>query len=191
MLRLLCIRHAESTHNAAGLWQGQADPALSERGRAQARRLAARLRGAGLTAIASSDLARARETAELLAEPLGLAPVLFPALRERDVGAWSGRSHAEIARRWPDDYARFRAGDRSLRPGGGEADDALAARVRGALDALRARWPEGRLAVVTHLGVLRCWIPELQLENAGTLWLDPDALGGPPPSRAARRAGPL
>jgi broad specificity phosphatase PhoE len=97
MQALLCIRHAQSTMNAAGLWQGQADPPLSREGRDQARALALRLVGESLSLLVASDLARASETAEIAAHHLGITTRLEPGLRELDVGDWSGLSHQEIA----------------------------------------------------------------------------------------------
>ncbi len=157
--------------NAAGLWQGQADPPLSARGRLQARRLGRALSGTGLAALVSSDLARARETAEILGEALGLVPEPRLDLREMDVGTWSGLSHAEIARRWPEDYARFRAGCLDIRAGGGESRRELFARVRRALAEVVARHPSGRAAVVSHRGALRAIAPELALGNAEARWV--------------------
>jgi len=177
-MRLLCIRHAESTMNAAGLWQGQADPPLSRLGRGQARALAQRLaecgEARGLAALVTSDLRRALQTAEIVGARLALRPLPLPALRERDVGAWSGRSRAQIAARWPGDLRRFRA-DEELRPGGGESRAEFQARLRAALARLArlAAQRDGRpVAVVTHLGVLRALRPAASLGNAESLWLD-------------------
>src|SRR3954452_11777953 len=81
MARLLLVRHGQSEWNAVGRWQGQADPPLTELGRAQAR-AAARAIGE-LDAVFSSDLRRARETAEVIAECIGVGPVISDAgLRE-------------------------------------------------------------------------------------------------------------
>lgn len=176
--------------NAAGLWQGRADPPLSSAGRDQARALAARLAPVGLIALVSSDLRRARETAEELGAVLGLPVGLLTDLREMDVGVWSGLAHAEIAARWPAELARFRSGCETLRPGGGESRRALRVRVAAALATVRERHPEGRVGVVTHLGVLRSLVPGLVLPNAGTFWL------GESPTASARasavsRAAPV
>jgi probable phosphoglycerate mutase len=187
--RLLCIRHAQSTWNALGRWQGQADPPLSDAGREAARALALRLadEARGCTALLTSDLRRARETAEILGAAWALAPEPWPALREADVGAWSGHRHAEIEARWPDEYRRFRAGDLELRPGGGESRRALRARALAALRAMEARFGAGPVALVTHRGFLSALAPGLALENAGTLWLDSAALREP--ARAAAAEG--
>lgn len=100
MTRLLLIRHGQSEWNADGRWQGQADPPLTDLGRAQARH-AARSLGV-VDAIVASDLQRAAETAAIIAEELGVGPlVLEPGLRERDAGEWSGLTRAEIERDWP------------------------------------------------------------------------------------------
>ncbi|UCE85487.1 MAG: histidine phosphatase family protein, partial [Deltaproteobacteria bacterium] len=109
----LLIRHGQSTWNAAGRWQGQGDPPLSDAGRRQARALAGALAAARarFDALLSSDLARARETAAILGEALSLEPEIEPRLRERNVGSWSGRTRREIERSWPEELARVRAGD--------------------------------------------------------------------------------
>lgn len=184
----LAVRHAQSVWNAQGRVQGQADPPLSEAGRAQAAALADTLAGAGLEAVVASDLRRARETAEALAARLALPVETEPALRERDFGAWSGLTHAQIAARWPLAWARWRAGDPGLRPGGGESRRALAARVAAAMAALRARHGGRRLALVTHMGVLRALVPGARLGNTGTLWLDPGTLASAAGSQDARPA---
>jgi probable phosphoglycerate mutase len=171
MAALWFVRHGQSTWNAAGRWQGQADPPLSALGRAQAERLADRLAGAGVALLAASDLARARETAEILGARLGLVPRFDPALREHDVGAWSGLTRAEIERRWPEQLARFLGGDLALRPGGGESRLALRARVRSALVRLEASAP-GPVAVVSHLGVLRALAPAAHVAPGELLLLD-------------------
>lgn len=167
--RLLLVRHAESEWNAQGRWQGQADPGLSARGREQARALAAALAAEALDVLIASDLARAAETARIVADVLGLEPCFDRRLREHDVGAWSGLTHAEIASRWPEDYARFRSGDADLRFGGGESRRELAARVARAAVELAAEHPGRRLAFVTHGGWIRALVPGVLLGNAG-IW---------------------
>ncbi|HYB12258.1 MAG TPA: histidine phosphatase family protein [Myxococcota bacterium] len=159
-------RHAESTWNAEGRWQGQADPPLSRRGQHQAKALAEHLTARGVHRLVASDLERAAQTARVAGLRLGVAPRLEPRLRERDVGTWSGCTHAEIARRFSDELARLRAGDPELRPGGGESFRELEARVR-AVFAEIAAWPDAEeIAVITHLGVIRVLEPHVQVEPA-------------------------
>jgi len=182
--RLLCIRHAESTWNALGRWQGQADPPLSRTGRRAAEALAEQLQQevSACAALVTSDLVRARQTAGILGRRAALEPEPWPALREADIGSWSGRVSAEIERLWPEDYRRFRAGDPELQPGGGESRRALRARALAAVRALEQRFAGEPVVVVTHLGWLRSLSPGLELANAGTLWLDSRALDDAEPS---------
>ena len=100
MTRVLLIRHGQSEWNADGRWQGQADPPLTDLGRHQALHAARNL--GTVDAIVASDLQRASETALIIAEALGVGPVVLePGLRERDAGEWSGLTRAEIERDWP------------------------------------------------------------------------------------------
>lgn len=175
MARLLLLRHGQSTWNAEGRWQGWADPPLSEAGEAQSVAVAGLVAGAGIAAVVASDLRRAQRTAAVVADVLGVGPVeVDPALRERDVGAWSGLTGEEIATRWPDALAAWRAG-RLDGPPGGESDADLAARVFCALDLL-ARRPEPVILVVTHGGVIslverRLGVAHTRTANGAGRWL--------------------
>ncbi len=147
MTRMLLARHGQSEWNALGRWQGQADPPLSTLGRRQARAAADRL--GTVDAIVSSDLDRALTTAAIIAEALGVGPVLVePRLRERSAGEWSGLTRAEIEEGWPGYLAEHR------RPPGFEPDASLLERTRAALDDLEAANPGAELLVVTHGGVV-------------------------------------
>ena len=95
MTTLLLVRHGETDWNAEGRLQGHTDRPLSDYGRGQARGLAEELEGEELEAIYASDLARARETAEIVGERLGLPVVLDPDLREKDWGTWEGLTAVE------------------------------------------------------------------------------------------------
>lgn len=154
MTRLLLVRHAESEWNAVGRWQGQADPGLSERGRLEARTAAATLIGA-VEHIVSSDLRRAAQTAEIIAAELDLEPVeRDSALREIDVGRWSGFTSREIEERWPGDLDRWRRGEPVNN--GGEDRSVFLERIVASVSAHAAR-DGGPVLVVTHgaaIGVL-------------------------------------
>src|SRR5207248_4500884 len=89
--RLLLVRHGESTWNAARRIQGQLDPPLSERGFGQAREVAARLRGHPLVGFYASDLCRCWQTAEPIAEAVGMQPGAETGLREVMLGDWEGK----------------------------------------------------------------------------------------------------
>jgi probable phosphoglycerate mutase len=151
MVRLLLVRHGESTWNAQSRWQGQADPPLSPLGERQAEEAAERVAEiATITAVWTSDLARAQRTAELIASRLGVERVRTePRLRERDVGSWSGLTRDEIEDRWPGYLAARRA------PPDFEGDTELLARTRAGLLAAVDGSRSGDVLVVTHGGVVR------------------------------------
>jgi broad specificity phosphatase PhoE len=161
------IRHAESEWNALGRWQGQADPALSARGREQAAALAARCAAERFDLLVASDLCRARETAIVLGRALGLDPRFDARLRERNIGTWAGMTSAEIAASWPQELARVRRRDRTVRPGGGESMHEVAARARGFFRELAQDGGPARIAIVAHGGVIRSLCDEVgPLANA-------------------------
>jgi len=154
--RLLLLRHAESTWNVAGLWQGQADPPLSESGVKSASALVASLESYDFRLVCSSDLARARQTAEILARGLSLKPPLVDArLRERDVGRWAGLTDAEIERGWPGKLAEWRIDDDYMPAGGGEDSAVVASRATACLDEMLAVADGNRLLAVSHAGTIR------------------------------------
>jgi probable phosphoglycerate mutase len=163
----LLVRHAESTWNAAGRWQGQADPPLSDRGRQQAAQLARDLAVEPVDCVIASDLARASDTAAILAEVWGLSARLDPRLRELDVGAWAGLTREQIASRTVAALERFESGVPDARPGGGESRLELRWRVRTAAAEIAAAHPGEQVALVTHLGAVRALCPGTELPNAG------------------------
>jgi broad specificity phosphatase PhoE len=101
MTWMLLARHGETDWNREGRWQGQANVTLNDRGREQARELAKRLASERFDIIYASDLARAHETALIVAEGKRMSVVTDPALREIDVGSWSGLTPDQIAGRFP------------------------------------------------------------------------------------------
>ncbi|WP_419946791.1 histidine phosphatase family protein [Candidatus Poriferisodalis sp.] len=175
---LLAVRHGQSEWNLRGRWQGQADPPLTDLGERQAEiaadALAATLaaaddgcgwrtpalRGGDLhisghafdlpafDLIVSSDLQRARRTAEIIAKQLGVSDVVTDEqLRERKAGPWEGLTRAEIDEGWPGDVAARRW------PTGFESEDSIARRL---LPALRRHLSVcGRVLLVGHAGVLK------------------------------------
>src|SRR3974390_1149426 len=103
--RLLLLRHAQSEWNAEGRWQGWADPPLSGEGDAQIAEAAAQLEGQRFDLVVTSDLLRARQTAERLLDSLEIDVEcrVEPGLREFDAGEWSGLTRDQIEQRWPGD----------------------------------------------------------------------------------------
>ena len=152
MTTLLLARHGETDWNRDGRWQGQSDTPLNELGREQARGLAESVDG--IDAVYSSDLARARETAEIVAARLGLEVKVDERLRERSFGAWEGLTMDEIERGYEQAHGRWRAGE-----GHGaedaEAFDAFAARVHAFLEEVLRLHPDETVLVVGHGGSIR------------------------------------
>jgi broad specificity phosphatase PhoE len=148
-VRLILLRHGESTWNAEGRMQGTADPPLSEAGRREARELAPLLARLRPDAVLTSDLLRARQTAE----ELGLATVRpDPRWREAGIGPWAGRLADEVMAEEPEVHLGWLEG--SAAPPGGEAFADTCARIAEAVGALAAGGAE-RALVVTHGGPIR------------------------------------
>jgi probable phosphoglycerate mutase len=157
---LYLARHGETDWNLAGRWQGATDVPLNARGREQASDLAVRLRHHPIGAVASSDLVRARMTAEVVAELLGLPFVgAFAELRERGYGAFEGLTRTECQERHPEVFAALAPGA-LLEPPGAEPRDEVAARMSTSLDALTRRHGhrERALLVVSHGGAIRTFL---------------------------------
>jgi probable phosphoglycerate mutase len=150
---LLLARHGESDWNREPRWQGHADRPLTDVGRAQARRLAARLADIALDAIYASDLRRARQTAEVVARAQRLEVHVDPRLREVDVGSWSGLTREDAERRFPDDVRRWRNGETGWRDG--ETYEQMSRRVVAAVDRLATAHAGGRVLIVSHGGPIR------------------------------------
>jgi probable phosphoglycerate mutase len=126
-------RHGETAWNREGRWQGHTDIALNDAGRAQARALGQLLRGRDIGRIHTSDLLRARETAEMAAAVLGVADIVIDrALRERSFGIFEGLTRRECEERHPDHWASYRA-DSTRVPPGAESHQALADRMHDAV----------------------------------------------------------
>jgi broad specificity phosphatase PhoE len=150
---LLLLRHGETDWNRDGRFQGHADPPLNAKGREQARTLAAELAGEGIELVYTSDLARARETAEIVAERLGASVVALRELREIDVGEWQGLTWPEVEERYPDAARNWH--ERGHGWQSGESYDDLAERVLGTLRRIAGDHPAQRVLIVGHGGTVR------------------------------------
>ena len=154
MTTLILARHGETDWNRENRFQGHADPPLNELGRRQSAELAEALAPEDIARVYTSPLQRAAETAEIVAARLGIEVEAIEALREIDVGAWSGLTRAEVAERFPDAYARWL----ERAPHGfenGETYAELAARVLPAIGEVARRHPGTTVLVVTHGGPSR------------------------------------
>ena len=146
MLRLLLLRHAQSTWNAEGRWQGHADPPLSAEGKQTAK--AAAPQYSHISRVVSSPLVRATETAEIIAESSGTSHVATnPGLTERDLGEWTGLTRSEVDERWPG----YLSGHKW--PESAETTEAFRKRVLEAIHSIAGEFEEDVL-VVAHAGVI-------------------------------------
>ena len=181
--------------NADGRWQGQADPPLSALGEEQARDAAVRLVTGGFSRVVASDLQRARRTAEILAEALGLTVESDPDLREIDVGDWTGLTRAEIEARWPGELADWSEG-RSESTMGGESRQHLTDRARAALArAAGGSSPGERLLLVSHGALIRnldraLGLPPQSIGNLMGRWYEADGNGSLAPGDVVSLADP-
>lgn len=191
---LLIIRHGQSEWNAVRRWQGTADPPLTELGRTQARQAGEELlrltaddaadgAAPAFSGVWSSDLQRAAETAEIVAEVLGIGQVTLDArLQEAHAGEWEGLTPIEIERDWPGWL------DANHRPPRFEPFDQVVSRVVTALDEIVVTGEgSARPLVVSHSGVIRSLVRwaggnDVSVPNLGGRWLDVDAAGGVDPS---------
>jgi broad specificity phosphatase PhoE len=153
MTELLLVRHGETDWNRDRRFQGHADPPLNDKGREQANALAQELAAEGIELVYTSDLARARETAEIVGARLGANVLLLRELREIDVGEWQGLTWPEIERRYPEGVRSWH--ERGHGWESGETYDELGERVVAALRCIAAEHPEQRVLVVGHGGTIR------------------------------------
>ena len=155
MTKLILVRHGETDWNAQRRYQGQSDVPLNDAGHRQAAALAQRLEGVDISAIYSSDLRRARQTATAIASLHPLPVRDEPRLKEISFGRWEGLTYGEIQERWPEEMAAWFADPIQVTPPGGETLAQVAGRVKAALDDIVRANAGGTVAIVAHGGTLR------------------------------------
>lgn len=174
----LLLRHGQTTWNAERRWQGWADAPLSALGERQARDAALHLAPHGFTTFASSDLQRAKRTAQLVASGLGRSSAEIAVevgLRERHVGPFEGKTIDELLVEFPDSFEPET--QRLVQLPEGESDDDLWERTAPTLVALAERTAGQQLLVVSHGGVIRTIERRLDVDpgsstpNLGGRWL--------------------
>ncbi len=144
---VLVLRHGQSEWNALGRWQGQENPPLTDLGREQAVEAAQAV--GTVDAVFASPLDRAARTAGIIAESIGVGPVVeIDGLMERHAGEWQGLTRPEIEQAWPGYLASGR------RPPAWEDDQLVEARALGSLLAIVTARPGGSLLAVAHAGII-------------------------------------
>lgn len=154
--RLILLRHGETEYNATSRMQGQLDTVLSDRGVAQAHAAAKELRGLGISKIVSSDLMRAKHTADVVGADLGLPVGVDTRLRETHLGDWQGKTHSEVDNEHDGARAVWRT-DASWAPPSGESRLEVAARAREVVDELMRdyrQWDDSAVLLVAHGGTI-------------------------------------
>jgi broad specificity phosphatase PhoE len=178
--RVHLARHGQTAYNLEGRFQGQLPVPLDDTGRTQAAELAERAAANGFSALWSSPLLRAHETAEIVSRRIGLTPHEDPRLMETNAGDWTDRSFADVRAQAPELFAAFTAGDPSFAFPGGESFAQQEVRVAAALDDVeRGELPA---LVICHGMVIRAalsvraghWLPSGQrVPNGALVPLDP------------------
>lgn len=154
--KLILLRHGETFYNATCRMQGQMDTELSDVGIAQAKQAAEFLSKQPIARIISSDLTRARVTAEAVASRVGAEVGVDKRLRETHLGKWQGKNHAEVDEQYPGARALWRH-DATWAPPSGESRVEVARRARAVVDELMLdlpEWDDAAVLLVAHGGTI-------------------------------------
>ncbi len=185
MTRVYLIRHGETEGADSRRYKGHLDVLLSENGIEQVKRVAEYIMrdgdvgarravplrngyGGSLTAVYCSDLSRAIKSAEIIAEPYGLKPVVVKAFKERSFGVWEGMSFDEIKEKWPDAFNAWAANPLKFSPMDGESTIEVRDRVIKSFEKIMKNHNGQNIAIVSHGGVIRvllCEMLGMPLEN--------------------------
>ncbi len=171
LTKLYLIRHGETEGAEARRYKGHIDVPLSDNGIMQVKAMSgyvAQNGGKGIKAVYTSDLGRAVKSAEIIAEPLGLQPVVVEGLKERNFGLWEGMSFDEIADQYPDEFQAWADNPLEFSPMKGESTIEVRERALETFNLLVNKHRGEDIAIVAHGGINRVIICELlgiPLEN--------------------------
>lgn len=168
--RIYFVRHGETPWNALRKIQGHSDVVLSERGRGQAEMLSRRLAHEKIDYFYSSDLIRACETAEIIAQPHQSNVFTTPALRELNFGVWEGLTASEIEKMYPEHMKKWWSNPLDIDLPGGEKLSEMVARCVGEVKRLIQEHNRDTLLVVAHGGTIRCIICSMLGIDLNALW---------------------
>ena len=159
--RLFLVRHGATTATEEDRFSGSSGAELSDQGRWQAARLGERLSRQSITAIYSSPLSRALETARIVAGHCGVEPITRDGLREISHGRWEGMKREDVERQFGAEYSAWEADPFTFAPAGGESGVAVLARALPVIREIVAAHPAGQLLVVSHKATLRLVLSSL------------------------------
>ena len=163
------IRHGETEWNLQQRYQGQQDIPLNETGIKQAQSVAEKLNGRTFTALYSSDLIRAVQTAQAISNKVNLPIITYPALREINQGVWEGKFIKDVLDSNAEQVRAVYQNPYSARKPGGESIAEVAERVYTCLDQLAEKHDQGTIIVVSHglaIATILCKVRNLPLEMA-------------------------
>jgi broad specificity phosphatase PhoE len=160
-MRLILIRHGQTTCNTESIWHGWDDCALTAEGQRQAEAVAERLAGERIAAVYTSDSRRALQTAQVVATRHGLEPVANAGLRERHSGEFEGIRVADVLAAHPTVWEERNADYWGWRPPGGETFTEVWQRVSAVLDRLKAEHDGQTVVMVTHMCPVRLLMAHL------------------------------
>jgi broad specificity phosphatase PhoE len=159
--RLLLVRHGATAATEEDRFSGSTGAELSEQGRWQAARLGERLSEQNITAVYSSPLSRALETARIVAAHCHLEPVPRNGLQEIGHGHWEGLKREDVEREFAAEYAAWDADPFTFAPAGGESGVAVLARALPVIREIVTAHSGGRVLVVSHKATLRLVLSSL------------------------------
>jgi len=167
---LILVRHGRTVGSEEMRYKGHIDVPLSEEGKKEVEQAAGVIKAHfnPIGAVYCSDLSRAKTTAEIIAEPLGLEPITMEALRERNFGLWEGMSFEEIARAYPEEFQMWKSDPYRFSPTQGESTEDVKNRVVAAVEELLKKHKGEKVLIVSHGGVTRvllCHYMGLPLSN--------------------------
>ena len=182
MTRFCLIRHGQTDWNLEGRYQGQSDVALNSLGKLQAHALASQLSGQSFSAIFSSDLIRAKETADILASVLHVPVKVDTRLREINQGEWEGQLVEVLKSKYNGLWEKRTVDPAGVRPPGGETVREVAERVYAALNDISIQFPEDNVLITSHglaLATVICKVKGMKVgqayrvipENAEPVWV--------------------
>lgn len=153
-MKFYLLRHGQTNWNIEGKIQGKTDVPLNETGMEQAGFLAMAMGRCMAKALYTSPLLRAKQTAQAVAERMGLPVYVLPELKEVDFGLWEGCTWNEIEKKYPQDYRLWMKNPASVAPTGGESRQSLSARSRDVVEKVVRRASDGDVVLVAHGGIL-------------------------------------
>ena len=166
------VRHGETPANTGGVWHGSSDTPLSERGRAQAKRVASHLAETRRDAAAlySSPLERALHTAEAIGRELSLSPRIEPGIAEYDLGSWEGKTYQVLLEEH--ELWQNMQRDPDFKPHGGESGRDVVERFGESLGRIAERHPGARVILVSHGGAMSLFMSAALRGKLGE-WYEP------------------